>query len=219
MATGQWGTAFDRHPLQVKISWLQGTHTIQTGFYLRAAGANVANAQEAADSVWIWVNTHFRTLLTPQNRMVGVDVVDLVDRSGGVVSPANVYGTAVTSEEVRVPSFMAATVSLKSALRTRYGQGRMYFPVMGEAAISGDVLSVAAQTSYQAVITELATRFIGNTASGYNMINVHGQLEPRPATPTRPARLPIPPTWYDVASVRLNIALTALRSRKAGVGS
>lgn len=219
MADGQWGGALQVHPLQIKISWLVGTNIQQTGFYLRAAAANIADSEEAATQVAQWVTDHFRNLLRVETRVVGIDATDLVTREGFTINPANQMGTAGGGAGETLPGFMAAVVTLKSAKRTRYGQGRMFLPVVNEDMAFGDVISPTSVPAFQGTIDELMDAFTGNVLTGYNLINVHGVLPPRPATPSRPARPEIPPSWYDVQTARLNLPLTALRSRKAGVGS
>jgi len=219
MADGEWGGALQVHPLQIKISWLVGTNVQQTGFYLRAAAANIADAEEAATEVAQWVTDHFRNLLRVEHRVLSIDATDLVRREGFTISPASQMGTAGGDASLTLPGFVAAVVSLKSAKRTRYGQGRMFLPVVNEGMVYGDVIAPTSVPAFQGTIDELVDAFTGNTLTGYNLINVHGVLPPRPATGSRPARPEIPPSWYDVQSVRLNLPVTSLRSRKAGVGS
>ena len=219
MARGTWGGALDRHPMKVRITWTDDVHVHQTGFTLRSAGTNISSPEEVAADVLPWVDTHFRTILQTNQRILGIDVVDMVTAEGGGVSPANMLGTRVVAESNRAPSFLCIVVSMKGELRTRYGQGRMFWPIIGEDSSDGDVINATARTLFGGVMEALAARFIGNTLTGHNLINVHGVLPPKGATPSRPARPEIPPSWYDVTTLRVNNALTFLRSRKAGVGS
>lgn len=220
MARGTWGGTGDRHPFRVRISWTQLTSVCQTGFYVRSQGAEIGSPTEVATAVMEWVDQSFRTLLAPTNRILGVDVVDVVSREGHAISPSNMFGTIVGySDAAALPSFIACVVSLRSALRTRYGQGRMFWPVAMEGTAHGDVIGNAVLPQYQGVMDNLAGRFIQGSVVGYQLINIHGVIPPRAATPTRPATASIPASWHDVISMRLNANLTALRSRKAGVGS
>lgn len=219
MADGQWGGALQVHPLQIKISWLVGTNVQQTGFYLRAAAVNIADAEEAATEVAQWVTDHFRNLLRVEHRVLSIDATDLVRREGFTISPASQMGTVGGDASLTLPGFMSAIISMKSAKRTRYGQGRMFWPVVNEGMVFGDVIAPGSVAAFQGTLDELADAFTGNTVGGYNLINIHGVLPPQPATGSRPARPELPPSWYDVQTLRLNLPLTSLRSRKAGVGS
>ncbi|HZF59369.1 MAG TPA: hypothetical protein VEZ19_12990 [Rubrobacter sp.] len=219
MAVQEWGSNFSRHPHQVRISWSALSGVQQTGFYLRSEGATVASAQAIAENVEDWVSTNFRTLLGSAYRILGIDVVDLVTRDGFSVSPANMMGTINQGGENYTPGFLCATVALKGERRTRYGQGRMFFPVTAEGHIDNNVLSVLGRTAIQGVVDSLAARYINGSFAGYQLVNVHGEIAPRAATPSSPARPAIPPQMHDVTSLRLNANITFLRSRKANVGS
>lgn len=219
MARGTWGGVGDRHPYKVNIKWTAGTSVQQTGFHMRATGAEIGAAQEVADEVADFVNDSFRTILTTDNRILGVDVVDMVSFEGGTVSPANLAGSIAYGEAGSTPDFIAVTTALKSELRTRYGQGRMFLPIIGEYMIDRNRLSAAGAAAIQGVIDAMVERYTGGGVFGYRMVNVHGAIDARPATPSRPIRPAIPPSWYDVVSLRLNTNVTALKSRKSGVGS
>lgn len=220
MARGQWGGFADRHPMQVRITWTNGTNQHQTGFYLRSAGVNVTSPDEVTADVEAWVRGSFRTLLAADQRVLGIDVVDMVTFEGGGSSPNDIVGTmSLASDSSKLPGALAAVINLKGELRTRYGQGRMFWPIVSESHVDKDIMNNTAVTLFQGVIDALATRFTGNSVSGHNLICVHGVIPPRGATPTRPARDQVPPMWYDVTTLRLNTFVTFLRSRKAGVGS
>lgn len=219
MARGTWGGALDRHPYKVRISWTDDVHILQTGFTLMSVGANVSSPEEAANAVLPWVDEKFKTLLLTTQRIAGIDVVDLTNLEGFAISPGAMVGTRAVGAASQVPSALAYVVSMKGELRARYGQGRMFWPIVTDNDFDGDLLSAAGIAAAQDVIDDLAARFIGNTVGGHNLVNVHGVIPARAATPTRPARDEVPPSWYDVTSLRLRTVVTFLRSRKAGVGS
>ena len=220
MARGTWGGTLDRHPMQVRISYTNNTNIQQTGFYLRSAAGNITSPQEVADDVLPWVSTNFINLLGPSQRIVGIDVVDLVTKEGAGISLNNLVGSLnIAVGESRIPSGLCAVVNMKGELRTRYGQGRMFWPLVTETHIDGDVLNASGVAAMQGTIDALTARFTGNTVTGHNLICVHGVIPPKAATPTRPAQEEVPPSWYDVGTIRLNTFVTYLRSRKAGVGS
>lgn len=219
MARGSWGGTGDRHPFKVKISWTNGTNVAQTGFHMRATGVEIGSPQAIADEVADFCNDAFRTLLTVDSRILGVDVVDMVSYEGGSNSPANLTGSVQYIEESMEPDFICNVLTLKGELRTRYGQGRMFLPIAAEAYVARNRLNAAGTAAMQGVVDEMATRYVGGSFAGYRLINVHGLIPARPATPTRPLRPEVPPTWYDVTSLRLNTNVTFLRSRKSGTGS
>lgn len=219
MARGTWGPGGDNNLFGVRISWMQGTSTMQTGFKLRGATLTTEDADEIADAVEGWVNTSFRTILLLADRVQGIDVVNLVSREGASRSPANMTGAISMAASGRAPSYIAAVVSMKGELRTRYGQGRMFWPVRSEDFSDEEQLNAAGLAAFQGVIDDLTELFTGNTVTGYNLVNAHGIIPAKAATPTSPQRPEVPASWADVTSLRLNRNTTFLRSRKAGVGS
>ena len=219
MARGEWGGIGGRNPFKVRITWTDEVHVQQTGFHLRSAGVNVSSPAEVAAEVLDWVDEHFRTILGTNQRVLGIDVVDLVTLEGAGESPAAMNGTVSVATVSGVPAALACVIGMKGELRTRYGQGRMFWPVVVESQIDGDLVNNTFKTAAESIIAEMTSLWIGNDVSGHNLINVHGVIPPKAATPSRPARPEIPPMWYDVTTIRLNPAITFLRSRKAGVGS
>lgn len=218
MAEGTWGTTGDYHPIRVRISWRAGTSVQQTGFCVRGALLTSVDAQEVADAVLPIVNTNLRPLLSTTDQIVGIDAVDVTTAIGASISPSSMFGT-LAGATAGMPSYVAAVINLKGERRTRYGQGRMFIPVRWEQHVDTDVLNSGGVAAMQSLIDALTAEFIGNTLSGYNLCNIHGVIPPRAATASSPARPEVPPMWHDVTSLRLNSAVTFLRSRKAGVGS
>lgn len=219
MARGSWGGALDAHVFKVKIAMSLDTNKFQTGFHLRDVGVQALTPQNVADEVTDFVNDSFRTILPIAVKVDGVDVVQMVSGEGGSTSPAGMFGTSNAGNE-RLPLFVTVPVSLKGELRRRYGQGRMLWPMLWEGWSLNDVLTAQGVVAYQAVIDEMANRYVGNViANDMQLINLHGVIPPKAATATRPAQPQVDPTWYDVTSIRLNTTLSFLRSRKAGVGS
>lgn len=219
MAQGPWGGLLNQRVFQAKISMSKGTSKFQTGFHLRDVGVNTLSPQDVADEVADFATTSFRTILSDTCRIDGIDVVNLVSKEGGSVSPNNVVGTVATNGGDG-PMYVTLPISYRGELRTRYGQGRGLWPMLIEAWITSDSLNATGIAAVQGVIDEMADRFIGpSITTSMHLINLHGLLPPRAATEDSPARPAIEPTWYDVTSIRMNTALSFLRSRKAGVGS
>lgn len=220
MARGTWGGSGDIHPLKVRIAFMLGTSQCQTGFTLRDSSLTPSNPQSCANEVADWVTDDFRNIFTVRDRFLGVDVVDLTTGEGGAVSFGNLVGTQNISEANTPPSYVQVPYSLKGELRRRYGQGRMLIPVRNEAWMDEDKLNPTGVISLQSVIDTMVTRYLGTGGStDYTLINVHGIIPPKLATPTTPARPQVEPSWYDVTTIRLNSVLSFVRSRKAGVGS
>jgi hypothetical protein len=219
MARGTWGGTGDIRPFACKITFQLGLSLCQTGFHLRNGSLSFDSAQEVADDVYDYANTSFRTILGVQDRMVGVDVVNMATLEGGSRSFSNVTGTQ-TITGAALPSYVQVPVSLKGELRARYGQGRMLWPVRPESYTTDDQLNTIGQAGLQGAIDAFVTRYVGTGLTfDLRAVNVHGVIPPKPATPSRPARPEVPASWYDVTSARLSTNLSFLRSRKQGVGS
>lgn len=215
---GQWGEAGQKEPIKVTIRYQVGLNIQQTGFHVVQAGVTTADEDEVLAVVQPWVNDHFRTLLGAEDRIVGVDCVNLYTADSASWSPANLMGT-ISNASVHTPAFMAIVCNLRGAKRRKYGHGRMFLPLRTEAWTDREVLTTAGAAAYQSAIDALSADLLGNDVSGYNIASVHGVLPPKAATATRPARPEIPAMWHEVTSIRLNTVATFLRSRKAGVGS
>ena len=219
MARGEWGGTLETKPWQCKISWLVGLSQQQTGFHLRATALAFPSPTDVANEVADFANESFRTILANSDKLLGVDVVNMVTGEGGSVSFSNVMGT-VAATTFRPPSYVTANATLKGELRRRYGQGGMRLPVAAESFTNDDVLNSTGLAALQGMIDEMTSRYIdGGVMPSYVLCNVHGVLPPKAATPKRPARPEIPASWYDVTSIRLNSAVSFLRSRKQGVGA
>lgn len=220
MATGPWGGAGNRSIFDVKVQFNLATSRCQFGFTVRDVEGGTPTAQAVIDAVHPWVTTHIKPMLYPVDAVVGVDVVNPATKIGSSYTFANGAGTIGQVAAARVPSLLAVVVSMKGEMRTRYGQGRFFLPVRDEAFIEGETLSGTAVTAYNAALASLEGLFIGDTATtGFRLVNAHKLLPgDRPHTAGEP--LPeVPATWYDVVSLRLNTTITALRSRRAGVGT
>lgn len=217
MARGTWGTTGDIHPVRVNLIWSMGLTRAQTGFYLRRLGTVLADAQEAAQHVYDNFGVHFKNILLPTDMLVGVDAVDITTGEGGTVSPAGVVGTLTGTA---LPDFVSVNVAFKGELRRKYGQGGGRWPMRSEAFTDGNLLNTAGTTAVQSVADVLADQYVDTgLTSDWRMINVHGVLPSRVATPSRPARPEVPASWYDVTSIRISTRLSSLDSRKAGNGS
>lgn len=217
MSRGTWGGSGDIHPLAVRIQFLLGTSQCQTGFHLRDQSLTPADVQDAADDVAQFVTTNFRTIFSNEDRFIGVDVVDMTTGEGGAVSFGNTFGTIAWQNTVRTPSFLTVPISLKGEIRRRYGRGGMLWPMRSESWETDNVLNAEGIAGFQGVIDAMTARYLANGT--YRMINVHGVIPAKPATPTTPARAEVPPSWYDVTTIRMNTVLSFLRSRKQGQGS
>lgn len=212
MATGTWGTEGGTRVFRVNVAWKRALQNCMTGFHLRDVGAGTQEPQDVVDAVVPWVNTQFIKTLHSTDDILGVDVVNLVTKEGAAHSFTNLHGTG---PGLRPPSFLTVPVSLKGSIRRRYGNGRMLWPVSSMDAYSEDSISNATATAYQAVIDDLADRFIngGGLFDSLTLVHAHAELA---AHGTRPL---IPASWYDITSIRLNKSMSSLRRRKVGVGS
>lgn len=220
MARGTWGGLTDPNIFKVNIQFLLGTSKCQTGFKLRDAAVQDNSTQQVADQVRNVLQDPIRSLLGGTDQFVGVDVLKMGTEDGAFAPSSVSVGAYPVGGGAEMPNFMAANVALKSEIRKRYGQGRMFLPIVNDEQVDGNALSVTGQTRPQAFIDALVGNFSGSILThDLILVNAHPALAQRlvPGVPGyRPA---IPASWYDVVSVRLNLIVTMLRSRKAGVGS
>ena len=211
MATGAWGEGGGQRVFRATISFTHGGQRCQTGFHLRDVGINTLDPDDVATEVGQWATTQFIKTLNAQDQVLGVDVENLVSREGHSLSYNNVAGAVGGAQ---IPAFLMFSVALKGSIRRRYGSGRMLWPVSNINDLNGQVLATAAVTRIAEAITDLQTRFIGPAiTTSMHLVHLHEAL---PAGTNRPA---VPATWYDITSIRLNTALSALRRRRQGVGN
>jgi hypothetical protein len=220
MATGPWGGLLDQRVFRVKIAFKLGQSNCQTGFHLRDVGVNTLDPADVVDLVRPWADVNFRALLKTTDSLVGVDAENLVSKEGASHSFTTTAGSMAVDATTAGPSFLMVPISLKGERRTRYGQGRMLWPVVNDLHTSENAMTAAGQTLFQGAIDELAELFIGPAiTTSAHMINLH-ELLPATRPHTGPEPLPeVPATWYDVTSIRLNTTISSLRSRKVNVGS
>lgn len=220
MARGTWGGALDPNIFLVRILFLMGSSKCQTGFKLRDVAVQDNSAQDVADSVSTNCGDAFKFLLTPRDSLLGVDVIKLGTEEGGWQPAEAGVGTATVTTLTQMPAFVSANVALKSEIRKRYGQGRMFLPITQEAHIDSDTINSDGINLFNGFIATLTDNYTGDPVThDLILVNAHPALPVRGA-PGQPGYRPaIPASWYDVASLRLNLLVTSLRSRKAGVGS
>lgn len=210
MADGAWGPGNSTRIFRVTIKFDRGPVHCMTGFHLRDVGLTNLEADDVVAAVTPWATTKFNTTLQASDRVTAVDAVDIVAKLGHEQTFTTIVGVQPGEG---APSFITVPVSLKSAQRTRYGQGRMLWPVGSEAAMLGNVLNPGTVPQYQDALDDLMTNFTGSALThDLHLVNVHGAIPPRPNHPA------LEPHWYDVTSARLNVTLGSLRRRKLGVG-
>lgn len=220
MARGTWGGAGDPNIFKVTVRFLLGVQQCQTGFHLRDVAINDNTEEDVANEVRTQLEDGFRGLLKTSDSMVGYDVRTMGADTGFALAPVGVPGLNATTDENALPSFTSAVLSLKSEIRARYGQGRMYLPLTGINQQDYNLITATFVNQANTLITAMTDHFTGNPAThDLLLVNAHGVIPARAATATRPARAEIPPSWYDVTSLRLNQIATSLRSRKVGVGA
>lgn len=219
MATGPIGTGVGQfEPYDVRISWQLAASRQMAGFSLRKNAAVAATTQDVLDHVVANVLEVFRLRLAVDATVLGVDVVKPLTKEGVSYAPTTTL-TGGTGN-VYMPGFVAAVFSFRSSIRARYGQGRMFFPVTLESWADRETLNAAGFTALDPIREALADNYIDPVGAGdFSLINWHKLLPAgRPSKSATP--LPeVPATWYDVQSIRINPQVTALRSRKQGVGS
>lgn len=220
MPSGTIGGALDQHVFRCTVRFRRNNQKMQTGFFVRDVAVNDNSCEDVANVVDGWVTTNFRTLLQNLDPVDAVDVVRLMSEEGFTKEYTGLTGTKSIVAVSVVPTFLAAQIALKTQRRKRYGQGRMFWPLVDENDFTGDSLTSGAVTAFQGVIDALTTLFTGSDLThDLKLCTAHGVIAPRAAHGSTPARPEIPPTWYDVDAVKLNTAVTMLRSRKVGIGA
>jgi hypothetical protein len=222
MARGTWGGSGDPSIFQVTFRFLRGTSHCQTGFKLRDTVTNDNTAQEVADEVFTQLAVAFRGMLSGLDSLESIDVLKLGSEEGGVhlLTAGSGGGSLTSTSTSQVPSFMCANVAMKSEIRKRYGQGRMFLPIANDSEFDGNTLHADGVTIIQSFLTPLATHFMGDPVThDLLLVNAHPLLPVRGAVGAPGYRPEIPASWYDVVTNRINSTVTALRSRRVGVGS
>ncbi len=222
MARGTWGGLTDPNIFKVNFRFTLGTNKCQIGFKLRDVAVQDNTPQEVADEVSTQLNTPFRFLIPSDSHLELIDVLKLGTEDGAVhqFTPTDGQGGSTASTGSRLPAFMAANLSLKSEIRKRYGQGRMFLPIVEENHLDGNLINNAGVVALNGFIDALTTHFTGDPAThDLILVNAHPALPQRNQIGTPGYRPALPASWYDVVSLRLNTTATFLRSRKLGVGS
>lgn len=218
MARGEVGSGVGQfEPIRITFSWQNGASKQMSGFYLRRSSIINPTPQAAADHVAANLFSEFASFVAGTVSFIELTAVNIVSGEAGSVNLSTFTGAANGD---RLPSYVTAVMAMKGELRRRYGQGRQILPVMMEAYTTNDALNASGTAALNAYVAKLNTTYVQTGAtSDWKLVNVHGQLPARPATPSSPARPIIPPSYYDVVSLRLNQPVSFLRSRKQGVGS
>jgi hypothetical protein len=222
MARGTWGGTLDPSIFQVTFRFLRGTSHCQTGFKLRDVATNDNTAQEVADQVNTTLNAAFRGLLSGLDSLESIDVLKLGTEEGGthLITAGSGGGSLTSTAASQVPSFMCANIAMKSEIRKRYGQGRMFLPIANDSEFDGNTLHADGVSVLQSFLTPLQSNFMGDPLThDLILVNAHPLLPVRGAVGAPGYRPEIPASWYDVVTNRINSTVTALRSRRVGVGS
>lgn len=219
MATGAIGTGAGQYePFDVRISWQLAASRQMTGFSLRKNANLAATADDVLEHVVDNFLEVFRLRLAVDATVLGVDVIKPLTKEGVSYAPTTTL-TGGTGN-VYMPGFVCAVFSLRSSIRARYGQGRMYVPVTLESYADRETINTAGFTALDPIRAALADNYIDPAGAGeFSLINWHKTL-PAGRPSKSPTPLPeVPATWYDVQSIRINPNVTALHSRRQGKGS
>lgn len=220
MASGLVGAIGGSALWKVAIRFKIGQENCQTGFKLRDLAVNDNTAEDVVNAVDLWVTNFFRALLLTADQLVAVDAIKIGGEEGSEKLYPNLFGSSGINAADGSASFMAVNVALKTSRRKRYGQGRMFLPFRRDQDADQNFLNNSGIAAFQGAVDGLTDAFSGSVLThDLALVNVHGILPARAATATTPARPEIPATWYDVETVKINRTVTALRSRKAGIGA
>lgn len=220
MARGSWGGALDPNIFRCTIRFRLGTQKCQTGFHLRDVATNDNSEQDVAEEMQTQLRDAFRGILHTTDSIESWDAAILGQDTGYSLPETTGAGTINSVASVVEPTFVSAVIALKSEIRKRYGQGRMFWPLRWEEMIDGDVLNANGVNAMNAVVTVFTDHFTGDPVThDLLLVNAHDIIPAHGAVGTPGYHPEIPRQWYDVLSLRLNTVVTSLRSRKVGVGS
>jgi len=219
MSRGTWGGTLDPSIFKVTLRFKLGSSFCQTGFKVRDVATNDNTAQEVADECATQLEAPFKTLLKPTDSFEGIDVIKMGTEEGGWHPFSPTAGLFSFGDAEEIPHFMCANIALKSEIRKRYGQGRMFLPLVSDSLVDGNILTAGGVTRMNIFLTPLQDHFTNPLTNDLVLVNAHPALPQRAAPGAPDYRPAIPASWYDVVSVRINNVATFLRSRKVGVGS
>jgi hypothetical protein len=220
MARGSWGGITDPNIFRCTIRFRLGTAKCQTGFHLRDVAFNDNSEQDVAEQMQTVLRSTFRGILSDADAIESWDAAILGQDTGYSLPETTGTGSTGHNATTEAPDFLCAVVALKSEIRKRYGQGRMFWPIFAENMVDENVLSSTGISVLTSLVTAFTDNFTGDPVThDLLLVNAHDVI-PQHGTVGTPGYHPeIPRQWYDVLSLRLNTVVTALRSRKAGVGS
>lgn len=220
MARGTWGGATDPNIFRCTVRFRLGVSKCQTGFHLRDVAINDNTEQDVAEEMQTQLLAAFKGILSTADAVESWEAAILGQDTGYSLPEVAGAGSTAYDATTQAPDFVSAVVALKSEVRKRYGQGRMFWPIFAENMIDENVLSAVGINVLTNLVTAFTDHFTGDPVThDLLLVNAHG-LIPQHGAPGLPGYHPeIPPSWYDVLSLRLNTVVTSLRSRKAGVGS
>jgi hypothetical protein len=219
MANGPWGNPGDVHPLRVTVKVRLGTSLAQYGFHLRSVTGDTPDLPGIADGVVTTVLPTLKLILANIDEVTSIVVTDVVSGEG-VERPQTGQTGQAGQAGATLPTFVAATVVLKSSIRRRWGQGRFFLPIRGLIHQTGEILSGGGATAVGNHVAAIMGAYgPASVANSPRLINFHDHL-----LPTRPHKKPeplpdVPASRYDLTSARVNPTLTALHSRRQGIGS
>jgi hypothetical protein len=126
-----------------------------------------------------------------------------------VNAPANSNGLVSGS----LPSFNAAVISLRSAVGSKSGRGRMYIAGIPNSGETASMVSTSLQSTLAAFVTCMFGKFVSDLSlSGFEW-GVFSRKNHQ-AVPND-----MPSWWRAITSASVNSAIGTMRSRKVGSGS
>lgn len=182
---------------------------LQFSYHLRDVGIPTSTAEDAHGDAKAWLNTIYRPALSSDVSITRLAVERLIEGSYFAEDFAALPGTGT---EQQLITSQALCISLKSNLRSRHANGRMFWPCMG--APTNDRANVVALDRIGTAAAATAARWTGSALLTNRKLVVVGAGVPDPTS-----GITGPPRWTDVETVRVNPVITNLRSRKVGVGS
>lgn len=185
---------------------------IQTQWHLRDAGAPTSTAEDVLNDSHNFLTTELHPAIPTQCQIMKLSVVRLIENS---YAQREYVGTAGSNTNAMASTMLASVIQLKSAYRERSANGRMFWPAPG--APNTDNHDGPILTAISLAAQKMQDRYCGPPLTSLRKLVVVSYPKKKGNPPQFP--VPMPPTkWADVDLVRVSPLVTAIRSRKAGVG-
>lgn len=193
---------------KVTFRFLIRNQQIQTGFNLVDVGIPGESAASCLSNVVAFYGSKMRQALSNEVLLQRISAERWLEGSYAAEEFVNQPGTLNLPMQ---STFNALAISIRSSSRSRIANGRFFWPCAGSWAndtVGGSQLATATQ-----MVADIADQYLGNPLfDNFHIGTVHRPAKDDAGQPIGVHR------WTEASALRLNPLVTALRSRKVGVG-